>query len=138
MIRARAALAAAALVAAFSGPAMAAGSWVADAGLPAISQRGQRYVSPVLAPRSTTPTAGRAIGRVHWRYGYDRPGDPRRQARLCAAGRCIDAASMRGRSKAFAGLPVTTPFQLILMIPGDGRVAPALRAGHIQLVVDFE
>ncbi|HET7313508.1 flagellar protein FlhE [Salinisphaera sp.] len=118
--------------------AAAAGSWVADASLPVVRQRGRRYVSPKLAPRPTTPTAGHGITRVHWRYGYNRPGDPHRMARLCAAGRCVDATRARGWSDAFAGLPVTTPFRLVLRMPGTGRVTPVLRGGHVQLVVDFE
>ncbi|AWN16013.1 flagellar protein FlhE [Salinisphaera sp. LB1] len=119
-------------------PVIAAGSWVAQANLPAIVHCGQRYVSPTLAPRATTPTAGRGIRRVHWRYGYDRLGDPRMQGRLCAAGRCVDASSARGQSDAFAGLPVATPFHLILETPGTGPVIPVMRAGRVQLVVDFE
>lgn len=125
-------------LAASANMAAAAGSWVAEAGLPAIAQRGRPYVSPQLAPRPTTPTAGQGIGRVHWHYGYDRPGDPRTVAQLCAAGRCVDASSPRGGSEAFAGLPVVTPFHLVLEVPGTGRVAPVMRTGRVQLVVDFE
>lgn len=123
---------------AYAGAVSAAGSWIAEAELPSITQRGRAYLSAPLVPRSTTPTAGHAIGRVLWRYGYDRPGDPRMVASLCAAGRCVDASTPRGGSKAFAGLPVVTPFRLILKVPGTGRVAPAMRAGRVQLVVNFE
>lgn len=122
----------------WTAPTLAAGSWIAAANLPAIAHRGQRYRSPQLAPRATTPTAGRGITRVHWRYGYDRPGDPRMAARLCAGNRCTDVSGARGWSDAFAGLPVTTPFRLFLQVPGSGRVAPVMRAGRVQLVVDFE
>ncbi|RJS95178.1 flagellar protein FlhE [Salinisphaera sp. Q1T1-3] len=117
--------------------ATAAGSWVAEAALPTLRYHGQRYVSPVLKPRPTTPIAGDGIHRVHWTYGYDRPG-PRLSARLCAAGRCIDASKARGTSEAFAGLAVATPFRLVLAAPGTGPISPVLRAGHIQLVVDFQ
>ncbi|KEZ78039.1 flagellar protein FlhE [Salinisphaera hydrothermalis] len=125
-------------LAACAGTASAAGSWIAEAALPAIGQRGRVYVSPRLAPRPTTPVTGHGIGRVQWRYGYDRVGDPRMVARLCAAGRCVDASNPRGGSKAFAGLPVVTPFHLMLKVPGSGRVAPAMRVGRVQLVVNFE
>ncbi|MGB7757280.1 MAG: flagellar protein FlhE [Salinisphaera sp.] len=138
MIRSGAAFAAGAVLLASGSTAVAAGSWVAQVGLPAIAHRGQRYVSPRLVPRPTTPTAGRGIRRVHWRYGYDRPGDPRMAARLCTAERCVDASSKRGASSAFAGLPVATPFHLILEVPGAGRVAPVMRAGRVQLVVNFD
>ncbi|WP_423821840.1 flagellar protein FlhE [Salinisphaera sp. SPP-AMP-43] len=100
--------------------------------------RGQVYRSPWLKPRPTTPLAGRAITRVHWRYGYDRPGGPRARAVLCAADRCVDASVNRSQSTAFSGLPIATPFRLTLKTPGHKRIAPPLRSGHIRLMVDFE
>lgn len=116
----------------------AAGTWIADAALPSMRHRGQIYRSPWLKPRPTTPLAGRAITRVHWRYGYDRPGKPGTRAVLCAADRCVDASVHRGQSRGFSGLPIATPFRLTLKAPGSARIAPPLRNGHIRLLVDFE
>lgn len=118
-------------------PALAAGSWVAETRLTPIARRGVTHVSPALSPRATTPLAGRAITRVHWRYGYDRPVWPRPVARLCMPQRCIEASRARGFSDAFAGAPVATVFKLHWRVPGQGREFPVRRGGHLQLVVDF-
>lgn len=121
-----------------TGPVQAAGSWVADARLPDIQRRGRLYTSPELAAPDQMPTAGRRITRVHWRYGYRIAGRPGPQAQLCAPTHCIATDAASGVTQAFAQWPADTVFRLHVEVPGHGSFAPALRAGHVQLVVDFD
>ncbi|MES1923796.1 flagellar protein FlhE [Salinisphaera sp. T31B1] len=120
-----------------AGHAWAAGSWVAEATAPTLRQRGWRYTTAILRPRSSTPVAGRAIRSVSWRYGFGSPG-PAPDVWLCGAGRCIDASTAVGRSTGFAGLAPTTGFRFVFRLAGQGMLADPRRGGALQLVVNFE
>ncbi len=117
--------------------AQAAGAWVGETVAPTLRQRGWRYVSDTLAPRPTTPVAGSGITRVSWQYHYAR-WDPALQVALCAAGICVDAASERGASGAFSGLPVATVFRFYFVVAGHGMLPAPLPGGQLQLVVNFD
>jgi hypothetical protein len=115
----------------------AAGSWIANSLTPKLTRRGWRYTTPKLTPRPTTPTAGRGITSVAWRYGFHRPHDPNLHVALCGGGRCINASTPRGSSHAFAGLPVKTPVRFYFLLPGRGRLTRRLYSAPLQLVVNF-
>jgi len=134
---ARLLLAAALLVSVPIAPALAAGSWVAYATTPTLRQRGWRYETPILKPRSSTPLVGRAIMSVSWRYGFATSGRPPRVA-LCADTRCIKVSTPIGRSTAFAGLAPATRFRFVFVLPGRGMLNAPRRGEALQLVVNFE
>jgi hypothetical protein len=119
-------------------PADAAGSWIANSLTPQLTQRGRRYATLLLTPRPTTPTAGRGITAVAWRYGFDGPHDPKLRVALCGAGRCIDAGMPQGSSRAFAGLPVKTAFRFYFGVPGRGALIQHPAGAPLQLVVNFK
>lgn len=118
--------------------AQAAGSWMSTRSLADIQRRGQS-VTTRLTPDAGAPTAaGARITQINWRQGYDRLAGPYRGAKLCAAGRCLDASAPSGHSHVFAGLAADTVFSFHTVVPGQGKLAPGLHAGTLQLVVDYD
>jgi flagellar protein FlhE len=115
----------------------APGAWVADRIAPTLRQRGRIYETSALLPRATTPVTGHAITQVRWRHDYP-AGATQLVARLCGAGRCVDASAARGRSDAFAGLPPRTAFRFWFRVEGRDVLTPALHGAPLQLVVNFE
>jgi flagellar protein FlhE len=127
------------LAVALPAPSYAAGSWHAEAAVPDIGQRSWRYATPALTPAPHTPLAGSAITTVSWSWGFvGHRSDPALQTRLCGGGRCIDAAAGSGRSTAFSGLPVATPFRMIWWLPGSGRRDRRLRGERLRVIVNFQ
>lgn len=120
-----------------TGPATAAGTWVADSVTPAIRQQGMRYTSEPLAPRASTPLAGDRINRVSWRYGFSRWA-PDLNVTLCGGGRCVEIEGERGNSRAFAGLAPATTFAFHFVVEGRREAIVPLYGEPLQLVVNFE
>ncbi|MES1928642.1 flagellar biosynthesis protein FlhE [Salinisphaera dokdonensis CL-ES53] len=115
----------------------APGAWVAERIAPTLRQRDRVYETPALLPRATTPVTGHAITQVRWRHDYSVGATPL-VARLCGAGRCVDASAARGHSDAFAGLPPRTAFRFRFRVEGRGVLAPVLHGAPLKLVVNFE
>lgn len=129
---ARTALLTICLVAGFSGlSAFAAGSWVATAPALRVSMAERESLSAPLLP----PASVRA-GEIHsviWRF--EAPPGATLKGRLCQADDCVAVATMRGRSRALAGLPATRPLRFHFSLDQPQQQAVVVRG--IQLIVNY-
>jgi len=86
------------------------GSWSAGATRLHIAVADKLYHSPPFVSSNPAASSGRVMTQVSWRYRLA-PGTSVR-AWLCAAQRCVDAASQRGHTAAFTGIAAETPLEL--------------------------
>ncbi|WP_170150007.1 flagellar protein FlhE [Kushneria sinocarnis] len=114
--------------------AAAGGAWIGDEQAPTLRHGGRDY------HRTLTPPDGLPQGRVStvsWRYEL-LPLNTALQAALCHRRHCVPLAAARGQTTGFAGLPVAGAWTFHFGMPGEGqRLAPRLRGGPLQLIVNY-
>lgn len=110
--------------------AFAAGSWVATAPLLRVSMVERESLSAPLLPPASVPEG--EIHSVIWRF--DAPPGAALKGRLCQADNCVEVATMRGRSRALAGLPATQPLRFHFSLVQQQQ---AVVVRGIQLIVNY-
>ncbi|RTR04442.1 flagellar protein FlhE [Halomonas nitroreducens] len=119
------------LAAGLGEPALAAGSWVADAPAVRVAMVGREAASEVLAPPAGM-TAERRIAEVRWRFRVP-PGE-RVGARLCHPRGCVRLAGGRGTSQALAGMAAGEALRFHFeRLPGQGPVT----VKGLQVIVNY-
>ncbi len=120
------------------GAALAAsGSYTSEAAGPKLQSRSIWYTS-VFPVVGDAPRTGR-IQSVSWQWGVSAMPAEGLEVKLCYRGAqdCVDVTQFgRGRTAAFAGRPADGRFQLMIRVPGQGRMMPVY-GGANQVTVEF-
>lgn len=112
-------------------------AWTATVNGPALYGKGQRAVSPPIEPVGHLPQAEGVITAVRWRYRFTRVPPTNLQAYLCNANRCVLLPGAEGRTEAFRGDDAGKGFVFAYRVPGQGPLAPVLRAQSNEVTVSF-
>jgi flagellar protein FlhE len=120
-----------------SNPGESRHAWTATVNGPALYGKGLRAVSPPIEPAGHLPQAEGVITAVRWRYRFTRVPPPNLQAYLCNASRCVLLPGAEGRTEAFRGDDAGKGFVFAYRVPGQGPLAPVLRAQSNEVTVSF-
>jgi flagellar protein FlhE len=120
-----------------SNPGDSRHAWTATVNGPALYGKGLRAVSPPIEPVGHLPQAEGVITAVRWRYRFTRVPPPDLQAYLCNASRCVLLPGAEGRTEAFRGDDAGKGFVFAYRVPGQGPLAPVLRAQSNEVTVSF-
>lgn len=111
------------------------GSWVGEVGGVRLFTPGRTVESALIRPPTSLPSDAR-IRTLRWRF--ERPvGQPRPEAWLCHARRCIELVTARGRSQALAGLAAGEPLHFRFRLPARAHAANPFRIEALQVIVDY-
>lgn len=108
----------------------AAGSWVATAPATRVSLTGREMASAQLRP-SSVEARHRAIHSIVWHYRL--PPGSTLNVRLCHPAGCVPLPTMRGTTRALAGLAADAALEFRFSLPEGQR---PVTVGELQVIVN--